>query len=157
MSTRIASTLSFAAGVTTNVGEIYMDIYSITKIILFFILVASSETLNGIARTVYLNKRVGIRKAKRISMVSALILCLLICYWYIPMLNIRTDKGLLLLGISLSSFMVMFDIVLGRFVVKAKWKTIMEDFNLAKGNLLALGIIVLALCPLLASRIPHIP
>jgi hypothetical protein len=157
MSTRIASTLSFAAGVTTNVGEIYMDIYSITKIILFFILVASSETLNGIARTVYLNKRVGIRKAKRISMVSALILCLLICYWYIPMLNIRTDKGLLLLGISLSSFMVMFDIVLGRFVVKAKWKTIMEDFNLAKGNLLALGIIVMALCPLLASRIPHIP
>jgi hypothetical protein len=157
MSTRIASTLRLAAGVTTNVGEIYMDIYSITKIILFFILVASSETLNGIARTVYLNKRVGIKKAKRISMVSALILCLLICYWYIPLLNIRTDKGLLLLGISLSSFMVMFDIVLGRFVAKAKWETIMEDFNLAKGNLLALGIIVMALCPLLASRIPHIP
>lgn len=157
MSTRIASTLRFAAGVTTNVGEIYMDIYSITKIILFFILVAFSETINGIARTVYLNKRVGIKKAKRISMASALILCLLICYWYIPLLNIRTDKGLLLLGISLSSFMVMFDIVLGRFVVKAKWETIMEDFNLAKGNLLALGIIVMALCPLLASRIPHIP
>ena len=134
-----------------------MDIYSITKILLFFILVASSETLNGIARTVSLNKRIGIKKAKRISMVSALILCLLICYWYVPLLNIRTDKGLLLLGSSLSSFMVMFDIVLGRFVVKAKWETIMDDFNLAKDNLLALGIIVMALCPLLASRIPHIP
>jgi hypothetical protein len=134
-----------------------MDIYLITKIIFFFILVACSETLNGIARTVFLNKRVGIKKAKRISMASALILCLLICYWYVPLLNIHTDKGLLLLGISLSSFMVLFDIVLGRFVIKAKWETIMDDFNLAKGNLPVLGIIVMALCPLLASRIPHIP
>lgn len=140
-----------------DVGEIYMDIYSITKILLFFLLVASSETLNGIARTVYLNKRVGIKKAKRMSMVSALILCLLICYWYIPLLNIRTDKGLLLLGISLSSFMALFDIVLGRFVVKANWETIIDDFNLVKGNMMGLGMIVMALCPLLASRIPHIP
>lgn len=134
-----------------------MDIYLIIKSILFFILVASSETLNGIARTVYLNKRVGIKKAKRISMVSALILCLLICYWYIPLLNIHTDKGLLILGISLSSFMALFDIVLGRIVFKAKWETILDEFNLAKGNLLAIGMIVMALCPLLASRIPHIP
>lgn len=134
-----------------------MNSYSITKIILFFILVASGETLNGIARTVYLNKRVGIKKAKRISMASALILCLLICYWYVPLLNISTDKGLLLLGISLSSFMVLFDILLGRFVMKAKWKAIMDEFNLAKGNLLALGTVIMSFCPLMSSRIPHLP
>ncbi len=89
-------------------------------------------------------------------MASALILCLLVSYWYIPLLNIRTDKGLLILGVSLSSFMALFDIVLGRIVFKAKWETILDEFNLAKGNLLALGMIVMALCPLLASKIPSI-
>jgi hypothetical protein len=40
-----------------------MDIYSIKKIILFFfLLVAGGETVNGIARTIYLNKRVGVMK-----------------------------------------------------------------------------------------------
>lgn len=121
-----------------------MDNYTILKIILFFGLVACSETLNGIFRSIYLNKRVGVKAAKQISMIPALALCLLICYLYVPLLEIHSDKGLLLLGIALSSFMIMFDIVLGRFVIKAKWATVLEDFNLAKGNLLAIGMVVMA-------------
>jgi len=36
-----------------------------------FILVAASEMLNGIARTLFLNKRVGVMNAKRISLLPA--------------------------------------------------------------------------------------
>jgi len=61
--------------------------------------------LNGIARTVLLNKRVGVTKAKRIALLPALALCLLICYYYVPFLNVRTDLGLLVLGAALSLFM----------------------------------------------------
>lgn len=132
-----------------------MDSYTIIKTILFFALVASSETLNGIFRSIYLNKRVGAKAAKQISMIPALTLCLLICYLYVPLLEIHSDKGLLLLGIALSSFMVLFDILLGRFVIKARWVTVLDDFNLAKGNLLAVGMIAMAFCPLLASKFPQ--
>ena len=118
-----------------------------------FVLVAASEMLNGIARTVFLNKRVGVAKAKRIALLPALALCLLICYYYVPLLQIRTDTGLLVLGVSLSLFMGMFDIVVARFIVKARWETIMDDFNIRKGNLLGLGMAAMAFCPLLASRI----
>jgi hypothetical protein len=118
-----------------------------------FILVAASEMLNGIARTIFLNKRVGVMNAKRISLLPALALCMLICYYYVPFLRIRTDGGLLLLGISLSLFMGLFDIMVGRFIVKARWETIVDDFNIRKGNLLGLGMLVIAGCPLLASRI----
>jgi hypothetical protein len=128
----------------------------IVKIICFYILIASGETLNGIARTVFLNKRVGVLNAKRLSMISALSLCLLICYFYVPLLYIKTDKGLLLLGITLSSFMLVFDIILGRCVAKARWETILDEFNIFKGNLMAVGMIVMAFCPLLSSRIAHI-
>jgi hypothetical protein len=133
-----------------------MDITEIAKIVCFYVLVASGETLNGILRTIYLNKRLGIMSAKRISMLPALFLCLLICYFYLPLLDIRSDKGLLFLGISLSAFMTVFDIIMGRYIAKAKWSAILADFNIFKGNLLAVGLVVMAFCPLLSSKIPRI-
>lgn len=133
-----------------------MDIWIITKILCFYVLVASGETLNGIARTVYLNKRIGVMNAKRVSMIPALMLCLLICYFYVPILGIKTYEGLIYLGISLSAFMAAFDILLGRFVAKAKWSAILDEFNIFKGNLLGIGTIVMSFCPLLSSKIPAI-
>ena len=128
-----------------------MDLYDITRIVCFYVLVASGEMLNGIARTLYLNKRMGVMNAKRISVLPALLICLIICYFYVPTTGITTDKGLLILGISLSSFMLLFDIVLGVFVMKVRWSIIMDDLNLCKGNLLGVGLIVMAFCPLLSS------
>lgn len=128
-----------------------MDYYGIIKIFCFYMLVASGETLNGIARTLYLNKRVGTKNAKKISMLSGLLLCLLICYFYVPQIGIATDNGLVLLGISLSSFLLLFDIVLGRFVMRARWSTILGELNIFKGNLLGVGLIVMAFCPLISS------
>ncbi len=125
----------------------------IMHVIGLFILIAASEMLNGIARTVLLNKRVGVTKAKRIALLPALALCLLICYYYVPLLQIKTDLGLLVLGISLSLFMGLFDVAVGRFIVKARWDAILDDFTIMKGNLLGLGMLAMAFCPLLASRI----
>ncbi|MBF0410869.1 MAG: hypothetical protein HQM10_26225 [Candidatus Riflebacteria bacterium] len=128
-----------------------MDLSDIVRIICFYILVASGETLNGIARTIYLNKRVGAVNAKRLSIITALLLCLLICYFYVPTINIKTDMGLIFLGISLSAFMLLFDILLGRFVMKVKLSIILDELNIFKGNLLGVGLIFMALCPLLSA------
>ena len=133
-----------------------MDIYNITKIVCFYVLIAAGETLNGIARMVYLNKHLGVMSAKRISMLSALSLCLLFCYLYVPITGITTDKGLVFLGMSLTSFMLGFDIIIGRYVAKAKWSAILDELNIFKGNLLAVGMVVIAFWPLLSSKIPRI-
>jgi hypothetical protein len=133
-----------------------MDIYNFTKIICFYVLVAAGETLNGIARMVYLNKHLGVMSAKRLSMLSALSLCLLICYFYVPIIGITTDKGLVFLGTSLSLFMLVFDIIIGRYVARAEWSAILDELNIFKGNLLAVGMVVMAFCPLLSSKIPRI-
>ena len=49
--------------------------------------------------------------------------------------------------------MGLFDILVARFVVRARWETILDDFNIRKGNLLGFGMLVMAWCPLLAVRI----
>ena len=133
-----------------------MPLTFIMHVVGLFILVAASEMLNGIARTVFLNKRMGVANARRISLLPALALCLLICYYYVPFLNIRTDAGLILLGIALSLFMGVFDIVVGRLVVKARWEVILDDFDIKKGNLLGLGMVAMVFCPLLATKIARL-
>ncbi len=133
-----------------------MHIYTVIEIAFFYVLVAAGETLNGIARTICLNKRFGVRTAKKLSLLPALLLCLLICYFYVPVMGFTTDAGLLLLGASLSVFMLAFDIAMWRLVARAKWQVILEDFDIRKGNLLGPGLVVMAFCPLIASRIPHI-
>jgi hypothetical protein len=50
--------------------------------------------------------------------------------------------------------MAAFDLLLGRFVAKAKWSAIIDEFNIFKGNLLGIGMIVMTFCPLLSSKIP---
>lgn len=119
-------------------------------ILLLFILVATAEMLLGIFRTLYLNKILGAKCAKRFAILPALILCLIICYFYVPVIGINTKKGLYLLGVALSTFMFLFDITIGRFLMKLQWATIFDDFNILKGNLLAIGLILMSLCPLLA-------
>jgi len=76
------------------IRRIRMNITGIAYIVCFYVLVASGETLNGIARTVFLNKRIGVVRAKRVSMLSGLLICLLICYLYIPQMGINSDSGL---------------------------------------------------------------
>jgi hypothetical protein len=137
-------------GQTRSLGAI-MDLFDIAKIFCFYVLVASGETLNGIFRTLYLNRRMGIKTAKNVSILSALFLCFFISYFYVPIIGITSDTGLILLGISLSVFMLLFDILLGRFVMKVRWSVIMNDLNIFKGNLLCIGLIVMAVCPLLAT------
>jgi len=53
-------------------------------------------------------------------------------------------------------FMLAFDIVLGRFVVNAKWSVILDELNIFKGNLLGLGMVVMSFCPLLSAKIPRL-
>jgi len=121
-----------------------------------FVLVASGETLNGIARTVLLNKCPGVVRAKRYSMLTAWALCLLTCYCYVPAIGIRTDRRLLYLGISLAVFMLGFYLALGRLELKASWAAILDDFNLCKGNLLAAGMVAMVFCPLLSAKNPRL-
>jgi len=61
-----------------------------------------------------------------------------------------------LLGLILAAFMAMFDIILAKFVVKQKWRTIMKDFNPAEGNFLLFGLIVLVIIPYSVMKIKGI-
>ena len=119
-------------------------------------MLASVETLHGIARTIFVVPKIGNKRAKQYSVISGTLLAFAVCYVMVPWLDINVEYQLVLVGLVLAVFMAIFDIVLARFVVRLKWKNIIDDFNPAKGNYLIFGMILLIIIPYVVMKIKRV-
>lgn len=111
------------------------------------ILLASVETLQGIIRAKYIVPRIGKQRALQLSAVTGSVFAFLICYMMVPRLTLSKPVDLLFVGVVLSAFMALFDIFIGRVVMKMKWSKVLHDFNPASGNLLSLVLVLLIFYP----------
>lgn len=115
------------------------------------VLLAGAETLHGIARTVLLAPRVGKALALKLSVVTGSLLAFGLCYVFVPAIGAVGAGEHLLLGLGLAGFMAAFDVVIGKFVMRFKWARIWQDFNPGSGNYLSVGLVLLALIPLVVG------
>lgn len=114
-------------------------------------LLASTETLHGIARTVLLVPRVGKLRAVQISGVTGSLLAFGLCYLLVPGIGAVGWLQHLLLGLGLAGFMAAFDVAIGRWVMRLKWGRIAQDFNPKNGNFLLFGLLFLTATPSLVA------
>ena len=49
-----------------------------------------------------------------------------------------------------------FEIAFGRYVVHASWSRIASDYDLLRGGLLPIGLLVLTAAPLIAAKFRHV-
>lgn len=112
------------------------------------VLLAGAETLHGIARTVWLVPRVGKQRALDLSIVSGSLLAFAICWFYVPGIGMATAGAHLALGGLLAAFMAGFDAALGRWLLRKRWRKVLEDFDPRTGNRLVFGLALLVLIPL---------
>lgn len=117
---------------------------------------AAVETLHGIVRNGVVAPRVGTKRAKRLSIFSGSILAFVVCYIWVPTLGIGAIAPLLLVGLLLTAFMALFDILLARYALKLKWRVILKDFNPQHGNYLSIGLVLLVFMPALAMRAQNV-
>lgn len=115
------------------------------------ILLASAETLHGIARTVLLAPRLGKALALKLSVVSGTLLAFGICLFLVPAVGAAGLVQHLLLGLGLACFMAAFDIAIGRLVLRFPWARIWQDFNPRHGNYLSIGLGLLVVIPALVG------
>jgi threonine/homoserine efflux transporter RhtA len=117
------------------------------------VLLARVETLHGIARAALLVPRVGKRRALRIAIVTGSLLAFGVCYWFVPRFGYTQARDLLLLGLQLAVFMALFDISLGRLLLRLPWRRVLADFNPRGGNYLSIGLMLLLLFPWLVMQL----
>lgn len=126
-------------------------IYLKGLIILFVIILV--ETLHGTARTLLLAPVFGDFTARQISVFTGAVIILFIAALFVRWLHAVNIYQLLGVGLLWLGLTITFEIVLGRLVFQYSWKRILSDYDILHGGLLPIGLLVLALAPLVTAKI----
>jgi hypothetical protein len=127
------------------------------RALVVFLLIASVEVLHGIARVLFIAPRLGDFPARQIAVFTGSALILLVAVATAKWIGATSRRQLAAIGLLWVLLMVGFEVTLGRFAFGLPWSRIGEDFDLAHGGLLPLGMLVLALAPLIAARLRQLP
>lgn len=109
------------------------------------------EMLHGTLRTIVLAPRLGDFPARQLAVFSGSLLNFAVTYACTPWLAAPTRRARLLTGALWLVLTLIFELTLGRFVFGLSWERLAEDFRLWDGGLLPIGMVLLALSPLLAA------
>ncbi len=120
---------------------------ALLRIAALCVLLASAETLHGIARTTLAVPRLGKDRATKWSALTGTVLAAALCAWWVPGVGLTGSAAHLLLGLVLAAFMAAFDIALGLGLLRKPWARVLQDFNPATGNYLLYGLMALSLLP----------
>ena len=111
------------------------------------------EFVHGIFRTIFLVPITGDFRARQIGVFIGSALILVVAYLFVGWVKAPNTKSLLHVGILWLVLTVAFELASATSFFGRSWESLGEDYNLAKGGLLQLGLVVLALSPLIAARL----
>jgi high-affinity Fe2+/Pb2+ permease len=120
---------------------------ALLRIAALCVVLASAETLHGIARTTLIVPRIGKERAIKLSALTGTLLAFGICYLLVPGIGLQSAQSHLLLGVVLAVFMASFDIAVGKWLMHKAWAKIWPDFNPSTGNYLLYGLLSLCFIP----------
>lgn len=124
----------------------------IVRALLVWLVIAAAEVAQGILRVRFLNRHLGDHRARQFGVVTGSALILLLAWLTRDWIGARTRSEQWLVGGVWLALMLTFDLTFGRLVFHFPWARIAADFDVRKGNLLALGMLVVLLAPWLVAR-----
>jgi hypothetical protein len=127
------------------------------RAVLAWLLIALLETLQGIARTLWLAPVVGDLRARQLAIVFALAIIFAVAWLTARWLRAPGTERKLAVGAIWLALMAGFDVALGRWVFGFSWERVLQDFNPAAGGLLAFAMLPILFAPWLAARWRRVP
>jgi hypothetical protein len=122
------------------------------KSLLVWVVIALAETVHGIARIKFLNRRLGARLARQVGVATGSLIILAIALVSLPWIGVETVNQCFSVGLLWLVLMVAFDVGIGRLAFRMSWSRILSDFNPRKGGFLGIGMVVLFFAPWLAAH-----
>jgi hypothetical protein len=121
-------------------------------IIVWFVFIVA-ESINGTVRMFWLVPLLGEIRAHQISFMMGALLILAIATIFIKWLHTSKTSELIKVGLLWLLLTVVFEIVLGRFILGYSWQRIAADYNLLQDGLMPMGLVFLVLSPVIATRL----
>ncbi len=116
-----------------------------------WLVVMAAETIHGALRSVLLAPIVGDFRARQIAVFTGSVIVVLIVAAFIRWLGLVSVGSMVAVGLVWVVLTLGFELFLGRVVLRDSWERVLADFDLRRGGLLPIGLVVLALSPLLAA------
>jgi hypothetical protein len=111
-----------------------------------------AETAHGVLRAVFLVPRLGVFRSNQIGVLTGSVLILGIAYLLVDWIGVHSRQGLMRVGVAWLALTVVFELCVGHYVFDRSWGSLGEDYDLSRGGLMSLGLVVMTLAPLLAAR-----
>jgi hypothetical protein len=105
------------------------------------------ESVHGIVRRLVIEPWIGDFSARQISVFTGSVLILIVTYVFVDWIGAKTARQLTLVGAMWVVLTLAFEIGMGRFVLDYSWERVLSDFNLARGGLLSIGLLIMGLAP----------
>jgi len=120
--------------------------------ILVWLLIIAVESVHGVLRSLFVAPAIGDFQARQAGVFIGSALILLVAWVTAPRLNLRgraqfAGVGLLWVGLTL-----LFEISLGA-AMGLSWERVASDYNIFRGGLLPLGLVVMACAPYAGARL----
>ena len=113
------------------------------------------ESVHGVFRTLVLEPWIGDFSARQISVFTGAVLILIVSYLFIDWIRPRTARQLTLIGVMWILLTLAFEIGVGR-LVGYSWERVFSDFNLARGGLLGIGLLMMAFAPRMTASMHRV-
>jgi len=117
-----------------------------------WLVIIALETMHGIARVALFEPQVGDFRARQLAVFTGSLLILTVAWFGVRWLRPASARQALAVGALWVALTFPFELALGRLVMKLPWERLAQDYDLSRGGLLGLGLVVMLLAPWLAAR-----
>jgi hypothetical protein len=114
------------------------------------------EVLHGIARTLFLAPTLGDFRARQVAVFTGSFLILMLATSFIRWIRPAHAGEAVSVGVVWLVLTLAFEIAFGRYVMHAPWSRIASDYDLLRGGLLPIGLLVLTAAPVMAGKLRHV-
>jgi len=124
----------------------------IGRALVVWMLMMAIETIHGVLRNRFLVPVIGDVGSRQIGVLIGSVLILGIAILLIGWIHPTSERSLLAIGVLWLNLTLAFEFGLG-LALRRPWAAMLADYDLRRGGLLSIGMVVLALSPWIAARI----
>lgn len=125
--------------------------FLLRAIVVWFIIMVA-ESIHGTLRTLYLEPWLGSMRARQVSVFTGCILIFVITMLCIRWIDARRPADLLAVGLVWVICTLVFEFTLGR-ILGFSWERMIEDYDIRRGGLMAVGLLFMLFAPYIAARL----
>jgi hypothetical protein len=125
----------------------------VIKAVGIWIVILVAAIINGIAREKILIPAIGFDLALPISGLILSVLVLLVVLNFVPFIRVKYARHYFIIGLFWLCLTLVFEFIFGLYILGKSWQQICEIFNIKKGDLFSIVLVVILFSPWLTAKL----